>query len=142
GMSETDPRWYIGLDTLISMDSVRLGEAGTLANLYVGGGTARARILAGSLNRRMKHGQADERGEVPAYLHYNKDPRVGDIIIVLEEHWQIGMANRPARAGGNHGWDPTFPSMHALFVATGPGIPAGKVIPSFDNIDLYPWMTN
>jgi predicted AlkP superfamily pyrophosphatase or phosphodiesterase len=142
GMSETDPRWYIGLDTVIAMDSVRLGEAGPLANLYVANPASRARIIADSINRRMRHGRAYVRGEVPAHLHYNKDPRVGDVVVVMDEHFQIGMANRSARTGGNHGWDPTLPSMHALFVATGPGIPAGKVIPSFENVDLYPWMTD
>lgn len=141
GMSETHPRWYAGLDTLIDMNGVRLGEAGTLANLYVQGGRDRAAVLRDSINRRMRHGRAYLRGEVPAHLHYDKDPRVGDIVVVMEDHFQIGRADRPAREGGGHGWDPTFPSMHAIFVASGPGIPAGKVIPSFENIEIYPWLT-
>jgi predicted AlkP superfamily pyrophosphatase or phosphodiesterase len=141
GMAETSPRWYVGLDTVIAMDSVRLGEAGTLANLYVTDAPKRARIIADSINRRMKFGRAYLRSDVPEHLHYRKDPRAGDVIVVMSEHWQIGMANRPARAGGNHGWDPTFPSMHALFVASGPGIAAGKVIPPFENVDLYPWLS-
>ena len=143
GMTETSPRWYAALDTIIAMDSVRLGEssAGPLANVYVANAAVRARTIADSINRRMTHGHAYVRGEVPAYLHYNKDPRVGDVIVVMDEHWQVGPANRPARDGGNHGWDPTFESMHALFVASGPGIPAGKVIPTFENVDVYPWIT-
>ncbi|MEK7402189.1 MAG: ectonucleotide pyrophosphatase/phosphodiesterase [Gemmatimonadota bacterium] len=140
GMSETSPRWYVGIDTLIAMDSVRLGEAGALANLYVTDAATRAHIMADSINRRMQHGRAYLRADLPAHLHYSKDPRVGDVVVVMEEHWQIGMANRPARAGGNHGWDPTFESMHAIFVASGPGIPAGKVIPTFENVDVYPWI--
>jgi predicted AlkP superfamily pyrophosphatase or phosphodiesterase len=141
GMSETHPRWYAGLDTLIDMNGVQLGEAGTLANLYVQGGRERAAVLRDSINRRMRHGRAYLRGEVPAHLHYDKDPRVGDIIVVMEDHFQIGRANRPPRAGGGHGWDPTFPSMHAIFVASGPGIPSGKVIATFENIEIYPWLT-
>jgi hypothetical protein len=31
--------------------------------------------------------------------------------------------------------------MHAIFVASGPKIPAGKVIPTFENIEIYPWLT-
>ena len=141
GMSESHPRWYAALDTLIDMNGVRLGEAGTLANLYVQGGRDRAAVLRDSINRRMRHGRAYLRGDIPAHLHYNKDERVGDIVVVMEEHFQIGRADRPAREGGAHGWDPTFPSMHAIFVASGPGIPADKVIPTFENIEIYPWLT-
>ena len=141
GMSETHPRWYAGLDTLIDMNGVRLGESGTLANLYVQGGRERAVVLRDSINRRMRHGRAYVRGEVPAHLHYNKDPRAGDVIVVMEDHFQIGRVGRTPRAGGSHGWDPTFPSMHAIFVASGPGIPSGKVIPMFENIEIYPWLT-
>jgi predicted AlkP superfamily pyrophosphatase or phosphodiesterase len=141
GMSETHPRWYAALDTLIDMNGVRLGEAGTLANLYVSGGGGRAAVLRDSINRRMRHGRAFLRAEMPPHLHYSKDPRAGDIIVVMDDHFQIGRGDRPAREGGNHGWDPTYPSMHAIFVASGPGIPAGKVIPSFENIEIYPWLT-
>lgn len=141
GMSETHPRWYAGLDTLIDMNGVRLGEAGTLANLYVTGGIARAAVLRDSINRRMRHGRAYLRADLPAHLHYSKDPRAGDIIVIMEDHFQIGRVDRPAREGGNHGWDPTYTSMHAIFVASGPGIPAGKVIPTFENIEIYPWLT-
>jgi len=142
GMSETSPRWYAALDTLIDMTGVQLAEGGTLANLHVEGGVSRARALRDSINRRMKFGRAYLRADVPANLHYSKDPRIGDIVVVMNDHWQVGMANRPAREGGNHGWNPNFPSMHALFVASGPDIPAGGVIPTFENVDLYPFIAD
>lgn len=140
GMSETHPSWYARLDTLIDTAGVRLGESGPLANLAVRGGETRARALRDSINRRMRNGRAFLRADVPAHLHYRNDPRIGDVVVVMDDHWQIGMSNRSPREGGNHGWDPTLPSMHALFVASGPGIPAGKVIPSFENVDIYPWI--
>jgi predicted AlkP superfamily pyrophosphatase or phosphodiesterase len=142
GMSETSPRWFAGLDTLIDTTGVRNANGtGPLANLYVQGGRARAIVLRDSINRRMRHGRAYVRGELPAHLHYNKDPRIGDLVVVMDDHFQIGQSNRPAREGGNHGWDPTLPNMHAIFVASGPRIPRGKVIPSFENIHVYPWLT-
>lgn len=140
GMSETSPRWFAALDTLISMEGVRLGESGPLATLHVQGGASRARALRDSINRRMRYGRAYVRGDVPAHLHYNADPRIGDVIVVMDDHWQIGRASRPPSDSGNHGWDPTLASMHAIFVASGPGIPAGKVIPPFENVDLYPYI--
>lgn len=142
GMSETSPRWFAGLDTIIDTVGVRFGESGAapLVNLSVMGGAERARALRDSINRRMRHGRAYLRADVPAYLHYNKDPRIGDIVVTMDDHFQVGLTSRPPREGGNHGWDPTLPAMHALFVASGPGIPAGKVIPSFDNVDVYPYI--
>ena len=141
GMSETSPRWFAALDTLVDTTGVLLGEMGPLANLYVQGGRARAAVLRDSINRRMKHGRAYLRGELPAHLHYNKDPRIGDMVVVMDDHFQIGFSNRPAREGATHGWDPTLPNMHAIFVASGPRIPRGKVIPSFENVHVYPWLT-
>jgi predicted AlkP superfamily pyrophosphatase or phosphodiesterase len=142
GMSETGPRWYAGLDTLIDTTGVQLGEMGPLANLHVQGGRARATTLRDSINRRMKHGRAYLRGELPAHLHYDKDPRIGDVVVVMDDHFQIGHSNRVVREGtASHGWDPTLPSMHAIFVASGPRIPRGKVIPAFENVHVYPWLT-
>ena len=140
GMLETSPRWYAALDTLIDMTGVRAGDAGPNVHLYVEGGAARARVLRDSINRRMKHGRAYVRGEVPARLVYD-NPRIGDIVVLMDDHYQIGRANRPAREGGNHGWNPTNPLMHAIFVASGPRIPAGKTIPTFSAVEVYPFMT-
>lgn len=141
GMTETSPRWYAALDTLIDMRGVRLAEGGPSANLHVDGGRARALVLRDSINRRMRFGRAYLREDVPKHLHYDKDPRIGDLVVIMNEHFQIGMASRPPNhEGGSHGWDPALPSMHAIFVASGPGIPAGTVIPEFENVDVYSYM--
>jgi predicted AlkP superfamily pyrophosphatase or phosphodiesterase len=141
GMSEASPRWYAALDTLIDLQGVRIADAGPNANLHVQGGAARAAVLRDSINRRMRHGRAYLRAEVPARLHYRADPRIGDLVVIMDDHFQIGRADRPPREGtGAHGWDPSFRSMHALFVASGPGIPAGRTIPSFENVDVYPYL--
>ena len=140
GMAPSSPDWYVGLDTLISMDGVQLGEAGPLANLYITDAARRAPILRDSINRRLTRGRAYLRKDVPARLHYSADPRVGDVVVVMQESWQIGMANRPARSGGQHGWDPELQNMHAIFVASGPGLPKNRPILEFENIQIYPWL--
>ena len=89
----------------------------------------------------MRHGRAYLRAEVPPRLHYSADPRIGDLVVIMEDHFQIGTANRvPVEGGGAHGWDPAMPAMHAIFVASGPGIPAGKTIPTFENVEVYPYL--
>lgn len=142
GMSEVSPRWYAALDTLIDLTGVTVADAGPNANLHVDGGRARAAVLRDSINRRMRHGQAYLRHETPAHLHYRADPRIGDLVVIMEDHYQIGRADRPPAEGtATHGWDPTIPNMHALFVAKGPGIPGGRVIGAFENVDIYPFIT-
>ena len=141
GMMETSPRWYAALDTLIDMTGVRMADAGPNANLHVDGGAARARVLRDSINRRMRHGRAYLRSEIPARLQYN-DPRVGDIVVAMDDYYQVGRANRPPReGGGTHGWEPTNPLMHAVFIVMGPRIPAGRMIPTFPAVEVYPFMT-
>ena len=140
GMLEVSSRWYAGLDTIIDLTGVRIGDAGPNAHLYVEGGLPRARVLRDSINRRMKHGRAYVRGEVPARLVYD-DPRIGDVVVLMEDHYQVGRASRTSRDGGNHGWDPTNPLMHAIFLASGPRIPAGGKIPTFSAVEVYPFMT-
>jgi arylsulfatase A-like enzyme len=141
GMSERSPRWHVALDTLIDTIGVRMVDPGPNVNLHVQGGVARARVLRDSINRRMRHGRAYLRGEIPARLHYSADPRIGDLVVIMEDHFTIGRADRPPREGsGMHGWDPANLSMHAIFVASGPGIPSGRTIPAFPNVDVYPYI--
>jgi predicted AlkP superfamily pyrophosphatase or phosphodiesterase len=87
------------------------------------------------------------RANVPAYLHFNSNPREGDPVIVPtgpypfvahEPNSSEGANNPPV---GGHGYDPRqMPSMKALFVAAGPDIRAGVSVASFENVDVYPLM--
>ena len=41
---------------------------------------------------------------------------------------------------GMHGYDPNYKNMHSIFIAHGPNIKRGIVIPSFENIHIYPFL--
>lgn len=43
-----------------------------------------------------------------------------------------------ARSGGGHGYDPRRPELHAFFLATGPGIPAGRTLGVIRQTDIAP----
>ena len=47
-------------------------------------------------------------------------------------------SHQPGKVGGDHGYDPADPTMAALFIARGPDIRPGAVLPPFDNVDVYP----
>ena len=116
-----------------------MGDQGPNSHLYVKGGVQQARVIRDSLNRHLQHGRAFLREDLPKRLHYNSDPRGGDVIVVMDETYEIGL--RPARTpGGNHGWDPINQSMYGIFLAAGPGIKKGAMIAPFENIQIFPFL--
>jgi alkaline phosphatase D len=79
------------------------------------------------------------RADVPAYLHYNENPREGDPVIVPNGPYPI-TAHQPQRhpSAGDHGFDAIrMPEMRALFVANGPDIQPGTTLKTFPNLDVY-----
>ena len=85
--------------------------------------------------------------ELPADLHYGSNPRIAPIVALADDGWGITTHARfeprkgeRSQSGGEHGYDPRHRSMHALFVAAGPGLRVGVTVPGFDNIHVYDFM--
>lgn len=83
------------------------------------------------------------RAQVPAYLHFDSNPREGDPVVVPTGPYLIsatadpGATQRPPM--GMHGYDATrMPEMKAIFIAAGPDIRPGIAIEPFENINIYP----
>ncbi len=77
--------------------------------------------------------------EVPAYLNYGKNQRVGNIIVVADSAWSVSVLRPNEKlTGGTHGYDPRDTDMHAIFYAAGPAFRQHYVQPSFQNIHIYP----
>ncbi|HEV3485957.1 MAG TPA: ectonucleotide pyrophosphatase/phosphodiesterase, partial [Vicinamibacterales bacterium] len=146
GMAEVTPSQELSLDAMVDMSSIEAAFGGPVASLHVRGGAGNAVAIRDRLNARLKNGRAYLRRELPPRFRYRGDPRAGDIVVVMDESWPlITGLRRIARPflgrRGMHGWDPALPSMHALFIASGPDIRAGAVIPQVEMVDLYPFMT-
>jgi predicted AlkP superfamily pyrophosphatase or phosphodiesterase len=146
GMAELTPAREIALAPLVDMSDVEHAFGGPVANLHVRGGAPAAVRVRDSLNARLANGRAYLREDLPERFHYRADPRAGDVVVVMDEGWTLitGVRRlvRPFRGRrGMHGWDPALLSMHALFVAVGPGIRAGVVLGEVHNVDVYPFMT-
>jgi predicted AlkP superfamily pyrophosphatase or phosphodiesterase len=81
------------------------------------------------------------REEVPAQWHYSKADdrfnRIGDIFVV-PQYPKVLSGNNSRISPGAHGFDPAMKNMHASFYAWGPQIKEGMIIPSFENIHVYP----
>jgi predicted AlkP superfamily pyrophosphatase or phosphodiesterase len=146
GMANTSAAQSIGIDSLIDMTGLLLAEGGPVGNLHVPGGASRAREVRDAINRRLRHGRAYLRKDVPERLRYRADPRIGDIVIIMNEGYIVETPERQARRTrkepfGMHGWDPSLPSMHAIFAVAGPGVRSGVTVPPVENVDVYPFLT-
>lgn len=86
------------------------------------------------------------KAEMPARWHYSQSPRIAPLLVVPNEGWIL--TNRQAFAEmqakgdaknsrGGHGYDNRLRSMRAIFIAHGSSFKKGKVVDSFENIQIY-----
>ncbi len=85
------------------------------------------------------------RTDVPKNLHFDSNPREGDPIVVPNGPYSLrtkpGTAPTTSTPHGNHGFDPlTMPEMKAIFFASGPDIKPDIQLPTFRNVNIYPFI--
>jgi ectonucleotide pyrophosphatase/phosphodiesterase family member 5 len=141
GMAETASTRVQVLDELVDPAQVDVVTTGAVAEIapHPGAGLARLLNARGPL-------RCWRKGELPEHLHYGTNPRIPEIVCVAEPGWLI-LTKAQARkghdgAGGEHGYDPQSRDMAALFMAAGPDIRSGVVIPPFDNVDVEPLLAH
>ena len=99
--------------------------------------------------RRLPHVRVYSRGAIPPALHAREDPGHFPILLLADDGWSIfksrsvlssSLSHIAASAFemGQHGYDPAYRSMQALFLADGPSFRSGTHLPLFDNVDVYP----
>lgn len=135
----TDTRDAVFLSEYIDTTGLRFVTHGPFASFYLDGDTARMDVTRAQLQR-MPHAQVYERSELPAAWHWN-DPRVGDLVLVAEPNFEIGRSPRTVRPHGAHGWPPeSSADMQGIFIAAGPNVVRGGVLPAFSNVHVYPFL--
>ena len=92
-----------------------------------------------------KHERYDcwRKSELPERWHYGRHPRVPEIVCQMHEGWdaatRAALAKRPPGVTrGSHGYDPALTSMRTIFIARGPSLRSGVVLPAIENVDIYP----
>ena len=136
GMAAQDETRTIQLDKLIDRASYIAVETGPYAAIEPVTGTDNR--VADALLKPQEHMTCQRKEDLPKRLRYGQNVRVAAIICLAEPGWSIlsGIPQYPVK-GANHGWDNLMPEMNALFLAAGPAIAHGKVLPIFDNVDVY-----
>jgi predicted AlkP superfamily pyrophosphatase or phosphodiesterase len=83
------------------------------------------------------------REETPAAWHYRDNPRIPPIVGLADEGWTLIEArptdpSKHPGVGGTHGYDPSYRSMHGIFIAAGPSFRHdGMMVAPFENIHIY-----
>lgn len=123
------------------VDDLEMPERGPNANLWIAGDHARVLEVRNLVNAGLPGVTAYLPSEVPERLAYRDNPRLGDLVLVTDSSVVVELdrdAERPERGGYTHGWDPSFSSMRALFVAAGPGLASGVETGPVRSVDVYP----
>jgi predicted AlkP superfamily pyrophosphatase or phosphodiesterase len=145
GMADTAAVRLVQLSDLIDTKGIRTGFSGPVTTLHLAPEAGTPQSVRDRLNEKLQHGRAYLREEMPERYHFRDTPRAGDIVVIMDEGWMMvtSIINRGLiqREWGEHGWDPDLPSMKAIFLISGPGIPKGATIPEVENVDVYPLMT-
>lgn len=144
GMVDVGPDKLINIDPLDQDGRYLIANNGALAHVYLKEG-ADADSAFAFIRERENHFRAWRTEEFPYYRSGLQNPRLGDFILLPEYGYYLSDSRRIAQArngqfrqGGEHGFDPEIPEMHAIFYANGPAFKAGLSIPSFRNVHVYP----
>lgn len=141
GMAATGPDRVFDLDTVLAPDLYHLVVAGNYAGIEPLADN-KAQVEAAFLAPH-DHMQCWKRQNIPARLNYGSNPRVPPIICLPETGWLAisGSAGTAVHAGGGHGYDNASPEMAAIFIANGPDIAKAGRLATFDNVDVYPFLS-
>ncbi len=141
GMAAVDPEKTYALSEHVDLEGVRTEGGGPYVSLHFGGDEARAEAVRRTLAGALPHAAVLRIDETPARWRYRDNPRLGDLLVLGEMPWLVVTSSRARAAGlprGHHGWDPARDRMHGIFLAAGPAIREGVLVPSVESIHVYP----
>ena len=145
GMAEVDTARTVLLDNLVDLGHIDLVTSGIVVGINPKAGfeAETAKALLG----KHEHVECWHKGELPPRLHYGTHARIPAIVCLPDSGWLVETREFHSRPnhkvhGGEHGYDNDAPDMRALFVAHGPAFKRGVTVPEFDNVDVYPLLTD
>jgi alkaline phosphatase D len=145
GMTATSASRLIGVSEVliaagVDTTGIEMSDNGPTLSLWFGGDSVRARRALAALTP-VAHMQSYARAGIPERFHVRQSPRIGDLLLVADEGWTIErrLSDRSPSTGA-HGYDPALASMQGIFLAAGPNVRALGTIPSFENVNVYPFV--
>ena len=145
GMAATSAEHRVVLDDMIDQRDVALIDVGVLTGIAAKPG--RESRIEHALLGPHPHMNCWRKTQTPPRLHYGANPRIPPLLCLADDGWTISTHDSLDNPDhemhkGEHGYDNDDPKMQALFVAHGPALRHGLVVPEFDNVDIYPLLTH
>ena len=132
GMASVTPDRAISLNGVLKDEWIEKREGNIPECIY-----AKPQFVDSVYNavKTLDHVKVWKPGEVPEYLHYGSNSRIGDVVVLPDLGYIVYENGEPSK--GQHGFDPFFNDMHALFRAVGPDFKKGFVTADFPNVNVY-----
>lgn len=146
GMTRLDESKKITIDTspVIKqlLKSFHIQGKGPIMFLYYHGQPSKKQKTINQLIKQLaqvsSHYQTYRRSNLPRRFHGNNNPRMGDIILMADPPYSLGIGQQWSIPKGDHGYDGIHRDMHGIFLARGPQLKTGLAIESLENIHIYP----
>ena len=146
GMAALSPDRVIVLDKYVDVATVDVVDWSPLLGVSPKDGNVDK--LYAALKDKHPNLQIYRRNEIPAEYGLAGHPRLPAVVGIADEGWNITSAREVNRwdsherrpPGGTHGYDARAKSMQGLFIAAGPRLKSGMVVPPFENIHIYDLM--
>ncbi len=131
GMTSLSPDRIIDIKKMLKPQWYEAVEGNVPANIYV------KENCVDSVYECLKnvaHIRVWKKKDIPPYLHYGSNERVGEVVACPDLGWVFG---NELEEWATHGFDPYYSDMHALFRAVGPDF-RHVAMPHFPNVCVYP----
>ena len=144
GMAATSPDRVIYLDDYLQPDEIEVVEWSPNVEINPSN-VSSAESIYQKLRGKHPALAVYRRDELPKWLGYGTNRRIPAIVGIAELGWTITThtaAEKRAADGrhfsaGAHGYDPRYRELHGLFIAAGPMVRSGLIVPEFRNIHVY-----
>lgn len=145
GMIDVGPEQLINIDPLLQDSRYEVANNGALAHVYLKDDADPVEAL--TFMQEKARSLPLKVFPIADFPHYQDKSslRLGDFILYPDYGYYLADSRRiqlvksgKFSQGGEHGFHPEFPEMHAIFYAKGPAIRSGLTIPSFRNVHVYP----
>lgn len=144
GMVATSPDRVVYLDDLLPEEFARVVSHGVLTGIVPTRG--HRRDTEAVVLKQHDHMRCWRKTEMPARFHYGANRRVPPLLCLANHGWIIAdhatLAANDHFSLGEHGYDNDDPAMRAVFIAHGPAMKKHRILPPFDNVDVYPLLAH
>lgn len=147
GMVEIPKGNLLHIEQVEDDDKYTTVNGGTTVHIYPKAGQDIDDIY-NSLKQKEKHFKVYKTKGSPFYIHNQDNPKLGELLVLSDFQYffadarRIAFVNKLNSVSGQHGFSPSYPELHGIFYANGPAFNKEQIIPSFENIHIYPLICN